>query len=162
MPHRAPWIVAAAAAGIAAAVLPHALSRRSPSRTAEPVRLAPGVGMPGGPRTTADGLRDRIAEMESRLREHPADAGAAILLADALLRQARSTTNGRPANRAGDVLGAVLKDDPGQYDALRLLGAIHLSRHRFRDALSVARRARDERPQDGGNWRDGRRARRAG
>jgi tetratricopeptide (TPR) repeat protein len=152
MPHRAPWIVAAAAVGIAAAVLPHTLSRRSPSRTSEPVRLAPGVGMPGGPRTTADGMRDRIAEMEARLREHPADAGAAILLADALLRQSRATANGRAANRAGDVLGSVLKDDPGQYDALRLLGAIHLSRHRFKDALEVARRARDERPQDAWNY----------
>jgi tetratricopeptide (TPR) repeat protein len=46
----------------------------------------------------------------------------------------------------------VLKDVPGHYDALRLLSATHLSLHRFRDALEVARRARDLRPHDAWNY----------
>jgi tetratricopeptide (TPR) repeat protein len=150
---RTVWAIAAVVAASAAAVAPH-VSRRlglSP-RSAEPGRIAPAIGMPGAPPTSAEGLRQRIVETESRLRDHPADSATAILLADALLRQARVTTDGRPANRAADVLGVVLKDDPAQYDALRLLGAVQLSRHRFRDALEVARRARDERPEDAWNY----------
>jgi tetratricopeptide (TPR) repeat protein len=150
---RTSWVIAAVLAGGAAAFAPHLFSRVfSSPRRAEPVHLAPAIGMPGAPPTSADGLRQRISEMESRLQDHPGDAAASILLTDALLRQARATTDGRPANRAADILGAVLRDDPGQYDALRLLGAVQLSRHRFRDALDVARRARDERPSDAWNY----------
>ena len=90
--------------------------------------------------------------MEGRLRSQPHDLGAAVLLSDALLRQARATNDARPANRASDVLKAVLKDEPGQYDALRMLGAIHLSQHKFREALDNATRARDQRPNDAWNY----------
>ena len=90
--------------------------------------------------------------MEQRLRDHPADAGAAVLLADALLRLARATTDGRPANRAATVLTAALRDTPAHYDALRMLGAIYLSQHRFLDALEAARRARDRQPDDAWNY----------
>jgi len=108
--------------------------------------------MAGGPPTSSAGLQQRIADMESRLRAEPNDVGAAVLLGDALLRQARATNDGRPANRASDVLRTVLKENPGQYDALRMLGAIQLSQHRFRDALDTGRRARDERPGDAWNY----------
>jgi tetratricopeptide (TPR) repeat protein len=114
--------------------------------------MAPAVGMPGAPPTSAAGLLQRISDMEGRLRAQPNDIGAAVLLSDALLRQARATNDGRPANRASDVLKAVLKEDPGQYDALRMQGAIYLSQHRFREALEVGRRARDERPGDAWNY----------
>jgi tetratricopeptide (TPR) repeat protein len=50
------------------------------------------------------------------------------------------------------VLKALLTEDPVQYDALRMLGAIDLSLHQFRDALSVASRARDLRPTDAWNY----------
>ncbi len=113
--------------------------------------IAPQIGMPGSPPTSAEGLRQRVGDMEQRLREHPRDAGAAVLLADALLRQARAANDSRPTSRAGEVLRAVLKETPAQYDALRMLGAIYLSQHRFREALDVARRARDLRPGDAWN-----------
>jgi tetratricopeptide (TPR) repeat protein len=145
------WVAVAIAIGAIAAAAPHLTFRGSPA-SAETLRLGPAIGMPGAPPTSANGLRQRIGEMEARLKDRPADAGAAMLLADALLRQARATSDGRPANRAAVILAAVLKDDPGQYDALRLLGAIDLSRHRFRDALDVARRARDLRPGDAWNY----------
>ena len=145
------WVAVAIAIGAIAAAAPHLTFRGSPA-SAETLRLGPAIGMPGAPPTSANGLRQRIGEMEARLKDRPADAGAAMLLADALLRQARATSDGRPANRAATILAAVLKDDPGQYDALRLLGAIELSRHRFRDALDVARRARDLRPGDAWNY----------
>jgi tetratricopeptide (TPR) repeat protein len=137
--------------GIVAAVAPRLVSHASP-RSAEPVSIAPAVGMPGAPPTTAAGLMQRIGDMEARLKARPDDIGAAVLLGDALLRQARATTDARPANRASDVLTAVLKHNPGQYDALRMLGAIALSQHRFRDALDIGRRARDERPGDAWNY----------
>jgi tetratricopeptide (TPR) repeat protein len=114
--------------------------------------MAPGVGMPGGPPTSPVGLQQRIAEMEERLRRNPNDLGAALMLSDALLRQARATGNPRPSGQAAVVLTRVLQDNPGQYDALRLSGAVHLSLHRFREALDFARRARDQRPDDAWNY----------
>src|SRR5436305_1552154 len=144
-------IAVAILAGIAAAVAPHLISRVSPPRD-EPITIGPAVGMPGGPPTSSEGLRQRITEMEDRIRREPRDIGAAVLLADALLRQARATADGRPANRAGEVLKTVLEEMPAQYDALRMLGAIELSQHRFREALEAARRARDLRPEDAWNY----------
>jgi tetratricopeptide (TPR) repeat protein len=108
--------------------------------------------MPGAPTTTAEGLAQRISEMEQRLQERPQDNGAAVLLADALLRQARVTGDGRLPARAGNLLTAVLKDTPGHYDALRMLGAVYLAQHRFRDAQRVGLRARDLRPNDAWNY----------
>ena len=118
----------------------------------EPASIAPPMGMPGAPPTSAEGLRQRISEMENRLQDRPQDAGAAVLLADALLRQSRVTGDGRLPARAGSLLTSVLKDTPGHYDALRLLGATYLSQHRFRDALEMGRRARDLRPDDAWNY----------
>ena len=150
------WCAAAILVGIAAAAASHLVShpsaRTDVNASAERVQMAPGVGMPGGPATSAAGLQQRILEMEGRLQHSPRDLGAAVLLSDALLRQARATNDARPANRASDVLRAVLKENPGQYDALRMLGAINLSQHRFREALDVGRRARDERPGDAWNY----------
>ena len=145
------WVVATILVAVVAAVVPHLISRDSPHREA-PVSIGPAVGMPGAPPTSAAGLLQHISEMERRLRAQPHDAGAAVLLADSLLRQARATNDGRPAGRASVVLKAVLKEDPGQYDALRMLGAIDLSQHHFREALDVARRTHDLRPDDAWNY----------
>jgi len=114
--------------------------------------MAPGVGMPGGPPTSAVGLQQRISEMEGWLKSQPRDLSAAVLLSDALLRQARATNDARPANRASQVLKTVLKEEPRQYDALRMLGAIKLSQHRFREALELGEQARDQRPEDAWNY----------
>jgi tetratricopeptide (TPR) repeat protein len=117
-----------------------------------PISIEPAVGMPGAPPTSAAGLRKRVSDMEKRLAKEPNDHAAAVLLADVLLRQARVTGDGRLSGRAESVLTSVLKDAPGHYDALRLLSASHLSQHRFRDALRIARRARDLRPEDAWNY----------
>jgi tetratricopeptide (TPR) repeat protein len=146
------WVGVAIVAATVAAVAPHVISRAKPSRNAEALSIGPGVGMPGAPPTTTSGLLQRINEMEARLRAQPDDTGATVLLADALLRQARATNDGRPAGRASEVLNAALKEHPGQYDVLRMLGAIYLSQHRFRDALEIARRSRDLRPDDAWNY----------
>ena len=146
-----PWVAVAALAGIVAAIVPHLVPHPSP-QPHEAISIGPQIGMPGAPPTTADGLRQRISEMERRLSDHPGDVSAAVLLADALLRQARATNDSRPTSRAGDVLTAVLKETSGQYDILRMLGAIDLSQHRFREALGVGRRARNLRPDDAWNY----------
>jgi tetratricopeptide (TPR) repeat protein len=148
---RLKWIGLTILAAAAAAVLPHVVpSARSPQEA--PTSIGPAVGMPGAPPTTSSGLKQRIEEMEARLRGAPTDPGAAVLLADALLRQARATNDGRPAGRASQVLNAALKEHPRQYDVLRLLGATYLSQHRFRQALDVARQSRDLRPDDAWNY----------
>jgi tetratricopeptide (TPR) repeat protein len=137
----------AAAAGVS-----HRRMAAEPVPTARSISMPPAVGAPGGPATSSDGLKTRIAEMEQQLREHPADLGASILLADALVRQARATGEGRPSGRAASVLEQTLKDNPGSYDALRLLGAVYLSLHRFAGARDVGAHARDMRPDDAWNY----------
>jgi hypothetical protein len=110
---------------VLAAVVPR-VNWHAAQDASEPLSIAPAVGMSGGPATSAEGLRERISEMEQRLRERPHDRGAAVLLADALLRQGRVIGDGRPASRASELLKTVLKESPGYYDALRMLGAIYL------------------------------------
>jgi len=146
------WIAVAILAATVAAVAPHVMSRGNNAPHAEALSIGPAVGMPGAPATSTSGLLQRIDDMEARLRAQPDDTGAAVLLADALLRQARATNDGRPAGRASEVLNAALKEHPGQYDVLRMIGAIYLSQHRFRDALEIARRSRDLRPDDAWNY----------
>src|SRR5262245_22328428 len=83
----------------------------------------------GAPLRSRDGLQRTIQDMERRLRERPDDAGAAVSLAEALLRQARVSNNPGLALRAEEALKRVLKDDPATYDARRMLGAVYLSQH---------------------------------
>jgi tetratricopeptide (TPR) repeat protein len=101
---------------------------------------------------SATGLARRIADMETRLAASPDDSGAKVVLAEALLRQARLTNSGALAARAEQLLRENLRDDPGDYDAGRLLGATLLSLHQFADAVETARHARDARPDDAWNY----------
>ena len=145
------WVIATMVLGAVAAVASH-VTWHSAAPEAAPVNIGPGVGMPGAPPTSSSGLRQRIEDMEKRLRANPRDVGASVLLADALLRHARASNDVRASGRGSDVLKAALKEAPGHYDALRMLGAIDLSLHRFRDALDVARQARNLRPEDAWNY----------
>ncbi|HEY7448203.1 MAG TPA: tetratricopeptide repeat protein [Vicinamibacterales bacterium] len=152
MRSRITWIIVTISLGVAAAVLPRLMSPAGGDSTDGPISIEPAVGMPGAPPTSAAGLRQRVSDMEKRLAKEPNDHAAAALLADVLLRQARVTGDGRLSGRAERLLTSVLKDAPGHYDALRLLSASQLSQHRFREALQVARRARDLRPEDAWNY----------
>jgi tetratricopeptide (TPR) repeat protein len=102
--------------------------------------------------TSRDGLEKTIQEMERRLRERPADSEAAEALADALMRRARITGNAGLPIRAEEVLRRVVREDPQSYGARRMMGAVLLSEHRFRDAISQATLARNERPDDDWNY----------
>ena len=137
--------------GVVAALAPF-VSWRGTRASPASERMAPAVGMPGAPPTSADGLRRRISEMEKRLQQRPDDVGSAILLSDALMRQTRVTGDGRALSRAENLLTSVLKDAPGHYDALRLLSTVYLAQHRFQEALNAGKRARDLRPDDAWNY----------
>ncbi len=102
--------------------------------------------------TSRDGLLRTIAQMELRLHAQPTDAQAAVLLADSLLRQARVSGNAGLAVRAEEALNLILRNDPAEYGASRMLGAVYLSQHRFRDAIREANRTRAMRPDDDWNY----------
>jgi tetratricopeptide (TPR) repeat protein len=135
---------------IAVSVVVIALANRGASR--ERVKSPQSGGVVATSSTSRDGLQRTIHDMERRLREHPDDAAAAVSLADALLRQARVSNNPGLAFHAEEALKRVLKDDPATYDARRMLGAVYLSQHRFREAIREAERASVERPTDDWNY----------
>jgi tetratricopeptide (TPR) repeat protein len=108
----------------------------------------PALGAPGAPAVSREGLERRVADMEGRLARQPDDIGAAVLLADALLRQARVTGNSGLAFRAGALLKNALREAPAHYGANQMLGAVYLSQHRFREAIEVGERSRAARPYD--------------
>jgi tetratricopeptide (TPR) repeat protein len=117
-----------------------------------PFTIAPALGVAGAPSTTADGLARRIADMESRLSARPDDVGAAVLLADALIRQTRVTGNAGLTLQAERVLANAFREDPANYDVLRMQGSLYLSQHRFADAVAVAEKCRAMRPSDSVNY----------
>jgi tetratricopeptide (TPR) repeat protein len=110
------------------------------------------VGDPGGLSTARDDLSRAVSGLEQRIGEHPADTAAASRLADVLMRQARVMNNPGLAVRAEDVLRAALKEVPEDYESTRMLGAVLLSQHRFRDAIEIATRARAFNEHDAWNY----------
>jgi tetratricopeptide (TPR) repeat protein len=122
-------------------------------RPQERVPAAPApVGSPGGLSTAAADLHRAVAELEARVANRPNDASAAARLADALLRQARVTSNPGLAVRAEEVLKTALANEPTNYDAMRAMAAVLLSQHRFAEAIDLANRARTIDPIDSWNY----------
>ena len=62
-------------------------------RARTPYTAAPPIGTAGAQKTSREDLDRQVRDMEARLTTHPDDAGAGLLLADALLRQTRVTGN---------------------------------------------------------------------
>jgi len=83
----------------------------------------------------------------------PTGAGreAATFAADAL-RRARLEANGGYTLEAERVLKKALDREPDDYDALRMLGAVYMSQHRFRQAIEVGTRAMRKHPKDAWNY----------
>jgi tetratricopeptide (TPR) repeat protein len=120
--------------------------------------LAPGADLPDPGnafvRTTSrEDLALTVAAMTQRLRSQPDDGAAAASLADALLRQTRVANDPALAVHAEQALRRALAAEPLDYPARRMLGAVLLSQHRFREAIREASRARQLRPSDA--WNDG-------
>jgi len=110
------------------------------------------VDRPGAATVSRDGLQRTIERTRAELRRNPANVRAAVPYADALLRQARVSGNAGLGLEAERALKQVLHEEPLEYEARRMLGAVYLSEHRFRDAILEAQRARDLRPRDDWNY----------
>jgi len=104
------------------------------------------------PTLSREGLQRTIEHQRAELDRNPTNARAAVSLADALLRQARVSGNAGLALDAEQALKRVLHDEPLEYEARRMLGAVYLSQHRFREAILEAERARNQRPTDDWNY----------
>lgn len=102
--------------------------------------------------TSRQDLERTISTMRAKVAVAPDDAPAAVMLADALLRQTRVSGNAGLAHEAERVLVAVLERDGERYDARRMLAATYLSQHRFADALREAERCRAMRADDAWVW----------
>lgn len=126
--------------------------RRESRRSRERITPATLLGGPRAPTTSREDLERTITAMQARVDQHPADSGAAVLLADALLRNARVTGNAALALRAERAIASVLADEPMDYNARRMLGAVYLSEHRFRAAIQEGERARAQHPDDAWNY----------
>ena len=98
--------------------------------------------------TSRADLDRTVKTMTARLAARPTDSTAAIALADALLRQTRVNGNAGLAMHAEFALKTVLDHDRDDYDARRMLAAVYLSQHRFRDAIGEAERCRAMRASD--------------
>ena len=98
--------------------------------------------------TSRADLDRTVKTMTARLTARPTDSTAAIALADALLRQTRVNGNAGLAMHAEFALKTVLDHDRDDYDARRMLAAVYLSQHRFRDAIGEAERCRAMRASD--------------
>ena len=97
-------------------------------------------------------LNDAESEARRRLAASPSDAAAGVRLAEILVRKARVDTDASRAIEAERVLRMVLDDEPGEYSALKLLGAVLLSQHRFVEAAHVAERGIGINDRDAWNY----------
>jgi tetratricopeptide (TPR) repeat protein len=147
-------IIASVIAMVVSANIQEGRRARRPalSGVERPATAVPQLGAAGAPSTTRDGLERRITEMRSKLSAKPDDVGAAVLLADALVRQTRVTGNAGLTAEADRALKHALREDPASYDALRMQGSLYLSQHRFAEAAAVAEKCRALRPDDPVNY----------
>ena len=127
------------------AVVGAACAKPAPPKREAPVPL---LGSSSASGTSREDLTRTIAAMDARFAARPDDAAAAVMLADALLRQTRVTGNAGLAARAEIALQKILARDPEHYHARRMLAAVYLSQHRFRDAIRAAERCLQVRRDD--------------
>ena len=89
----------------------------------------------------AGGTQKAIARLQASLRRNPSDADSFALLGLAYEQRARETADPAYYPKADGVLHRALALSPRQPLAVSGLASLSLSRHRFRDALALARRA---------------------
>src|SRR6476469_6803354 len=84
-----------------------------------------------------------IADLQSRLRTNPKDERSYTLLGLAYQQRARETGDPTWYTKSQGVLRRAVALDSKDYLAVGGLGSLALSRHRFRDALSLGEQARE-------------------
>ncbi len=112
-------------------------------REPEPVRPAPAVAAAA---RAARSTEAEIARLQAAVRAAPRSVEPRVALAGAYLQQARETGDPGLYSRADRLLRAALARKPGEPGALVASAGLALSRHDFRGALALARRARAARP----------------
>jgi tetratricopeptide (TPR) repeat protein len=121
----------------------------------EPARLRvvlPSSMVSAIPSTTRRELLETLQQLERHVAVQPEDGDAVVRLAQTLVRLQRVNSDAAAAVAAERHLRGVLARQPDHYAALRELGSVLLSQHRFRDALVAAQRARSIDPADAWNY----------
>lgn len=135
-------LIAGAAAAIAAAALSLGNAFRDGSvqaaPPAAPTRVVDGVGLVGSGAASA---ATTVKELQARLRANPGDARSYALLGLAYEQRARETGDPTYYTKADGVLRRALTLEPNDLIATGGLGSLALSRHRFREALALGRKA---------------------
>ena len=122
-------------------------------RDARQVAAAVAPELPAStPGTSRAELTTTVSAMTARLAADPTNAAAAVSLANALIRLQRVNNDGRAVITAEEHLRAFLTRTPNHYDARRMLSAVLLSQHRFRDAIAEANKAMAVDPRDAWNY----------
>ncbi len=132
-------VIATVIAALALAALVGGVARES--RSATPVAPAP---------VEVDALRAGFAtgdtqalvlRLQADVAARPDNAQSLALLGLAYAQRARETGDAAYVSRADRALRRAVKLEPKDFEALTGLGSVALTRHRFRDALALARRA---------------------
>jgi tetratricopeptide (TPR) repeat protein len=121
----------AAAALTAAALLLGGVLSGGSSKEAAAVPLASGL---------AETDTTLLPRLQAQVRENPRDARGLALLGLAYQQQARETGDPTYYTKSDGVLARALRFTPNDLLATSGLGALALSRHRFREALVLGRR----------------------
>ena len=98
--------------------------------------------------TAAPPRVDEIAFWAARTARDPDDHISATRLGYACLKEAKTTGDFRLYARAEQSFAEALKRAPGHYTALLGLATARAARHRFEDAIDVARQAAVQQPKD--------------
>jgi tetratricopeptide (TPR) repeat protein len=107
---------------------------------AAPTRLGDGVGLVG-PGAGAGSAATTVKDLQARLRANPGDARSYALLGLAYEQRARETGDPTYYTKADGVLHRALALAPDDLIATDGLGSLALSRHQFRKALALGRKA---------------------
>jgi tetratricopeptide (TPR) repeat protein len=140
------WILVAAAVGLTAVavtlggVLHESSSPPPAAAAASPAQPAPGD-------TTA-----MVTRLQTTLRSSPNDVSALDSLGLAYQQRARETGDPTYYTKSGEALNKALAIAPRDLIATSGLGSLALSRHRFREALVLGRRARAISPTTARNY----------
>ena len=105
--------------------------------------------MPG---TSRAELTATVSAMTAALNHDAANAAAVMSLANALIRLQRVNNDGRAVMVAEEHLREFLAKQPDHYEARRMLAAVLLSQHRFRDAIAVTNKTMAADPRDAWNY----------
>src|SRR5688572_13996829 len=101
--------------------------------------------------TFRSALHARITALRARVTADAGDGEAAVRLADALMRAARVHADASLPLEAERALKDTLQHG-ADYAAQRMLAAVYLSQHRFREGLDVALKAQADYPRDAWNY----------